>query len=96
MRVVWTRPALAHLDEIQDYIAQDSPSAAYRVASEIASRSENNLGINPMMGRLGRARGTRELVFANLPYIVVYRVTSRVEILAVVHTAREWPESFDG
>jgi plasmid stabilization system protein ParE len=47
------------------------------------------------MGRAGRALNTRELVFADLPYIVVYRVTANIEILAVVHTARNWPESFD-
>lgn len=28
------------------------------------------------------------------PYIVVYRVLSGVEIMAVVHGARMWPESF--
>jgi plasmid stabilization system protein ParE len=47
------------------------------------------------MGRRGRASDTRELVFADLPYIVVYRVTNQVEILAVVHTARDWPEAFE-
>lgn len=48
-----------------------------------------------MLGRIGRARGTRELVFPDLPYIVVYRVTDSVEILALVHAARQWPEDFD-
>jgi toxin ParE1/3/4 len=48
-----------------------------------------------MGGRKGSARGTRELVFADLPYVVAYRVTDEVEILAVIHTARDWPESFD-
>lgn len=95
MRVVWTRIALAHLDEIQDYIAQDSPAAAYRVALELAEGATKLLSANPMVGRLGRARGTRELVFVGLPYIIAYRVTHQVEILAVVHAARQWPESFD-
>ncbi len=94
MRVVWTPPALTDLEEVQDYIAQDSPAAAYKVALALFSRTEDGLSANPMMGRRGRARDTREFVFADLPYIVVYRVTDQVEILAVVHTAREWPESF--
>jgi plasmid stabilization system protein ParE len=38
---------------------------------------------------------TRELVFVDLPYIVVYWTRADVEILAVVHTARKWPEAFD-
>jgi len=94
MRVVWTAPALSNLEEIQDYIAEHSPAAAYRVALTIYSRTEAGLSANPMLGRRGRARDTREFVFADLPYIAVYRVTDHVEILALVHTAREWPESF--
>jgi plasmid stabilization system protein ParE len=95
MRFVWTRPALRHLDEIQDYIAQDSPAAAYEVAYSITTRAEDGLSHVPFMGRHGRASDTRELVFADLPYIVVYRITTQVEILAVIHTARDWPEGFD-
>lgn len=42
---------------------------------------------------LGRIEGTRELVFADIPYIVPYRVTpSAVEVLTEMHTARKWPE----
>ncbi|KKC34533.1 type II toxin-antitoxin system RelE/ParE family toxin [Devosia psychrophila] len=95
MRIRWTRPALHNLEEIQDYVAQDSPLAAYRLAHELVDRAEQGLGSSPKMGRAGRALNTRELVFADLPYIVVYRVTANIEILAVVHTARNWPESFD-
>jgi toxin ParE1/3/4 len=47
------------------------------------------------MGPVGRVRNTRELVFSNLPYIVVYRLSDAVDILAVVHTARKWPKAFD-
>ena len=94
MRVRWTRPALNNLDEIQDYVAQDSPSAAFRLAQDIVGRTEA-LALSPRLGRVGRARGTRELVFADLPYIVVYRLTEVLEILAVVHTARQWPEVFE-
>ena len=91
MRVRWTLPALNDLDDIQDYIARDSPAAAYRLAQDIAGRTEA-LALSPRLGRIGRARGTRELVFADYPYIVVYRLTEAVEILAVVHTARRWPQ----
>lgn len=95
MRVVWTRSALLNLNEIQDYIAEESPAAAYRLANDLHRRTTLLLADAPMAGRVGRARGTRELVFADLPYIVAYRVTDKVEILAVVHTAREWPGTFD-
>ena len=95
MRVRWTRIALGQLDEIQQFIAQDSPLAAYRVAVELTERPVRLLGENPLLGRIGRARGTRELVFTDLPYILVYRVTDSVEVLALVHAARQWPDRFD-
>lgn len=94
MRVTWTEPALEQLEQIQDYIAESSPAAAYRVAAEIYSRATTALAANPMIGRSGRVKPTREFVVANLPYIVVYRVRDDVEILAVRHTARNWPKSF--
>jgi addiction module RelE/StbE family toxin len=93
MLVRWTRRALADLDEIQDFIAEDSPRAAYEVARDIAAGADG-LADHPHLGRAGRVRGTRELVIAHLPYIVVYRVTDQVEVLAVVHMARDWPEQF--
>jgi addiction module RelE/StbE family toxin len=94
MRVRWTRPALSDLDEIQDYIAQDSPNAADDVVTRLVEGPETLLSTNPMIGRSGRVAGTRELIFSDLPYIVVYRVRDVVEILAAIHTARDWPESF--
>lgn len=36
-----------------------------------------------------------ELVVTGTPYIVVYRLREKVEILAVVHGARDWPKRFD-
>ena len=95
MRVRWTRPSLNDLGEIQDFIAQHSLVAAHRPVKDLIKRIEHGLGSAPALGRPGRVPRTRELVFADLPYIVVYRTRVDVEILAVVHTARKWPEAFD-
>lgn len=95
MQIAWTRAALRDIDAIQDYVAQDSPRAAYHLAQDLVQRTARTLGEAPMAGRLGRAHGTRELVFADLPYIVVYRVSAMVEVLAVVHAARIWPDDFE-
>ena len=94
MLVRWTSLALRHIEDIEDYIALDSPMAAYRLIVDLVQRTDQGLAATPEMGRTGRARGTRELVFADLPYIVVYRITDAVDILAVVHAARKWPMSF--
>jgi toxin ParE1/3/4 len=95
MQVTWTPSALSHLEEIADYLAQRNPSAAHRVVNAIYSQTQTLLSENPMIGRRGRDPETRELVITNTPYIVAYRVTERVEILAVIHGARRWPERFE-
>lgn len=91
MEVTWTLRALGDLEAIEDYIAVESPRAAYQVALKIWSRTNDLLGQNPQIGRRGRAVGTRELVVVGTPYFVVYRISDQVEILAVVHGARDWP-----
>ena len=94
MNVIWTRPAARDLAAIQDYIARDNPQAACHLAQAIR-RHVRNLAHQPGIGRQGRVDGTRELVISSTPYIVPYRVRGdRVEILAVFHGARKWPESF--
>ncbi|HEY4249964.1 MAG TPA: type II toxin-antitoxin system RelE/ParE family toxin [Roseomonas sp.] len=95
MQIAWTKAALAHLDQIQDYVAQDNPTAAYRLALDLTERASHALTDHPMLGRRGRAKGTREFILSDISYILVYRVTDRVEILAVIHAAREWPEQFN-
>ncbi|MEX6506685.1 type II toxin-antitoxin system RelE/ParE family toxin [Jiella sp. M17.18] len=93
MRVLWTRPALADLDRIQDFIAADNPRAAYRLTQRLVDQAAR-LSQTPMIGRPGRVVGTRELVASGTPYILVYRLRDRAEILAVVHGARDWPRDF--
>lgn len=95
MRVVWTRQAFKHLDDIQDYIAQDRPTTASEVVRSLVQRTTSTLTTSPMAGRLGRVTETRELVFADLPYIVVYRVGANVEVIAVLHVAQKWPRRFE-
>ena len=52
-----------------------------------------SLARHPDMGRKGRVAATRELVVA--PYVVAYRVRrTEIEILAIIHGARRWPDSF--
>jgi toxin ParE1/3/4 len=95
MRVSWTIPALADLDQIQDYVAQESPTIAYRLINNLIDKTEQLLSSHPIAGRSGRVGGTRELVIARTPCIVVYRVAAaHVDIVAIIHGAREWPESF--
>jgi toxin ParE1/3/4 len=94
MRVRWLRTALANLEAEAEYIAEDNPAAAGRVVQKIL-RAVDLLKQNPAMGRAGRVTGTRELVVAETPYIIPYRVRGdAVEILRVFHAARKWPGKF--
>ena len=92
MRVRWTTPALLHLTEIAEYITQDNPPVARRVVSSLRELTRS-LCANTNIGRVGRVDGTRELVHPRYPFILVYRVQgTEIHILAVLHTARRWPE----
>jgi len=91
----WTRRAVRRLDQIGSYIAQDDPEAVARVVARIVA-AVDNLSRHPAMGRVGRIKGTREFAFADIPYIVAYRVTPEViEILTVIHGAQHWPLELD-
>jgi toxin ParE1/3/4 len=92
VRVRWLKVALANLDAEAEYIAEDNPAAAGRVVEKIL-RAVDLLKKNPAMGRAGRVAGTRELVVAETPYILPYRVRGdAVEILRVFHAERKWVE----
>ena len=90
--IVWTQRARRNLDEIGAYIAQDDPAAAERTVRRILERI-SVLGFFPHSGRVGTVETTRELVVANTPYIIIYRVRERVEILRIRHGAQRWPEA---
>lgn len=45
------------------------------------------------LGRAGRIRGTRELIVIGTPFVIPYRIKeNRIEILAVIHGSRRWPD----
>lgn len=93
MRVRYTPAAREHLKEIGDYIAKDNRPAANRVIQAI-KQAVDLLRDQPNIGRPGHLEGTRELVVSNLPYYAAYRLTeTTVEVFAVIHTARQWPET---
>ena len=90
-RIVWTRPAVADLAGVREYIEPDDSSAAARVVLRITGAVEQ-LARAPSLGRPGRVAGTRELVLVDVPFIVAYRVVAGVvEVLRVLHTSRRWP-----
>jgi toxin ParE1/3/4 len=89
VRLRYKARALRHLEAIHHYIANDNPTAAKNVVDRI-EHSIGRLRVMPMSARPGVIKGTRLLAVPGLPYIVVHRIRAdTVEILAVLHTARQ-------
>lgn len=89
MRVVWSKSAIDNLTEIWQYIDQDKPEAARRLAKRILFFVQR-LASHPYLGRAGREPDTRELIIGGTPYVVAYQIEkTRLVILAVLHSSRE-------
>lgn len=87
----WIRRALRRVDEIGAYIASENPAAAEKVLKRIAGAVER-LTSHPHSGRPGRLNNTRELVLADIPYIIPYHIIGdRVHIITILHAAQKWP-----
>jgi toxin ParE1/3/4 len=92
MIVDWTQNAKRELRGIHDYIAQNSPRYALGMVDRITRKTE----ILARFPELGAEvpeyedEAVRELF--KHPYRIIYRVRGgRVQILSVVHGARELP-----
>jgi toxin ParE1/3/4 len=93
MAIRWSPEAFEDLKILQAYIAENNSAASIKMVRRILEAVEQLLSSNPDMGRPGRVSGTRELVVANTPYVVPYRVrNNQVEIIRVYHAAQKWPE----
>lgn len=75
---------------IVEYISDDNPTAALALIEDIEAKVAQ-LPAHPKRGRLGRVKGTRELV-VRPTYIVVYAETAAtITVLRVLHAAQMWP-----
>ncbi|WP_407353716.1 type II toxin-antitoxin system RelE/ParE family toxin [Luteimonas sp. R10] len=96
MRVHWTPEAEQDRDEIWNHIAANNPSAAARM-DLLFSEAAAKLAEFPMLGHAGRILGTRELT-PHESYRLVYEIVideNAIWVLALVHTARQWPPVMD-
>jgi toxin ParE1/3/4 len=95
MTIKWARDATRQLAAAHAYVEADNPSAADRLVLRVVE-SVARLASYPLAGREGRVKGTRELVIVDTPYIVAYRIRSKnvIQVLAVLHGKRRWPDTF--
>jgi toxin ParE1/3/4 len=80
------------LERICDYIAQNRPESAQRVAQSVVERI-GTLKTFPHLGRLGRVHATRELAFPPLPFLAIYEIREeQIVVLRILHGAQRWPQ----
>lgn len=92
MKVRWVEAAKQDRADIVDYIGVENPRAGLKM-EQLFSRAAARLADFPMLGRPGKIPGTRELI-PHESYRLVYEVdeaAGTVWVLALVHTARQWP-----
>jgi len=96
-KIRWTEKAADNLQAIFEYIAKDSNVYAARFVNSLIEATRK-LEKVPKMGRIVpelEEHGFREVIYQN--YRIVYRlsrVSDYVEILAVVHSARDFKKAF--
>jgi toxin ParE1/3/4 len=89
--IQWSPAAAADLEDICHYLQERHPSYVQSTIRTLydAARSLKQM---PQRGRAGRKAGTRELILAPLPYIIVYGVEpDMVLIFRILHAAKDRP-----
>ncbi|PTT29954.1 type II toxin-antitoxin system RelE/ParE family toxin [Pseudomonas sp. HMWF021] len=89
MRVDWRPEARTQLWQTLSYIADRNAVAASQLNAAIEAAT-SALPLHPYLYRFGKVAGTREIV-VHPNYVVVYRVTDRIEILNLLHARQAYP-----
>ncbi|AIL12840.1 hypothetical protein IM40_03855 [Candidatus Paracaedimonas acanthamoebae] len=77
----------AGLNNMLDYVCNESPQAAHKLNEEIQTKIEM-LSDFPYAGRVGKVYSTRELILSDFKYTVVYRIHNKnIQILRLLHGA---------
>ena len=88
-RIRWPPAAAGDLEEISNYLCERHPSMAQPTIRKLYDAA-CSLKRFPHRGCIGQKEGTRELVVAPMPYIIVYGVERDVvHIFRVIHASRE-------
>jgi toxin ParE1/3/4 len=92
MKVVFSRPALADLDEILGYLSERSPLPAEHVEARIR-RALDHIARHPQAAEEVTQRpGIRRLPIGRYPYVVYFEIVAgEVTVLRILHGARRAP-----
>jgi toxin ParE1/3/4 len=94
MIVHWTDNALRHLTAIHDYIAQNSARYAQDMVDRITRRTQLLAHVPFSGGEVPEYEDDSIREVLESPYRIIYRVREeRIDIVAVVHGARQLPHN---
>ncbi len=92
MILIWSASAEKDRDNIVRFIAEDDIDSALAM-DKLFSDYAYKLVNFPRLGHAGRVKNTFELL-VHTHYILVYQINDNcIEILAIVHTSRQYPPS---
>jgi toxin ParE1/3/4 len=92
MKVVWAETARREWTAQYRFYYSRNPDAARRMRQAVMDGARRLRDL-PRLGRLGRVEGTRELVIAGTPFLLVYdEHPARVEILHVYDGRQDWQQ----
>lgn len=94
MKLIWSPLSINRLNEISDFISEDSPEAARRWIDDLFQKVER-IEKFPQSGRLvpeiGR-KDIREILFGN--YRIIYRIMpTEIDILTIRHSKQRLPKN---
>jgi addiction module RelE/StbE family toxin len=88
-RIRWAPAAADDLEEIRNYLREDHPVLAQPTIRKLYDVARS-LQRFPNRGRIGHKEGTRELIVAPTPYIIVYGVEPEtVHIFRILHASMQ-------
>ncbi|WP_299172336.1 type II toxin-antitoxin system RelE/ParE family toxin [uncultured Brevundimonas sp.] len=92
MRLVITRAANRDLADIQAFIARDNPRAARSFVLKLLDACEALID----QPRAYAAAGVQNLRKRPVgDYLIFYRLSDRIEIVRILHAARDWAHMLD-
>jgi addiction module RelE/StbE family toxin len=90
-RLRWSIAAADDLEGIANYLHLHHPEFAASTIQRLYGATKS-LKAFPYAGRVGKKSGTRELVLAPLPYLMIYAVDDQsIHILRFLHAAQDRP-----
>jgi toxin ParE1/3/4 len=92
MKAIYSRLALAELEDILERIAAENPAAAVRFRARVERVIERIEQFPEGAQEVAERPGVRRLPLVRYPYVIHYRVTeNEIVILRIIHGARRSP-----